>query len=166
MTVSPIEAGAIRGWPVVLALCLAIAGAARAQQPNNLPDNPPPRHADGPPRSLALDPLVPAEVLRRAQAAQTQPAVPQDEAPKDADALSVAPSVRGTGGDLLPAPVRAAGLADSDVAATGILTAEAGGLPATLWQGTSMDTALAAIAALPVQARSPTIQSLLRRLLA
>lgn len=127
-----------------LGLMLAAPGAVWAQQ------------ADGPPQPLQLTPLVPEAALQQAVAAQEADGEGTDEAEADAGAA---------GGDLLPSTVRAAGLEAADIAGIGILTAEAGGLPATLWQGTDMETALAALAALPVQARSPTVQALTRRLL-
>ncbi len=151
MTVSRPEA-ALGRWCLAAALLLAAPSPSWGQQPL----------ADGPPRSLALEPLVPADALRAAleEQADAQPDAVQDDLSAEASATSDLLT------DLLPLPVDQTGLQQTNIAASGIITAESGGLPADMWQGTDMATAMAALQGLPTTAQSPTLQSLTRRLLA
>jgi hypothetical protein len=118
------------------------------------------RPAYGPPRSLALQPLIDPQAQARADTRDSAP--PPDDA---ASGAAVQGGNEAMGDSLIPTPIQAAELSDWDVASAGVLTAEAGGLAADLWVATRLDEALQALAAMPVDAPSPTLQSLIRRLL-
>lgn len=116
------------------------------------------RTADGPPRSLELSPLVSKDITEKFGEVRRDKLPESLKNNDEDDSVITEPS-------LLPEDVLVAELSDWDIAASGLLSEGQGGLPADLWGDASVLDAMEALDSLPVAASSPTMQSLMERLL-
>lgn len=146
-------------YPAVLALALALAGAAWAQGTSRpMPLTPPQRPAASQSAPVQAAPLESQPLPPPAGAAAT----PAPAAPTETPAVSTETA---RPGEASVAPVSSGQLPEIDIESLGMLSEANGGFGVNLWLETRRDIVETLLPRLPASLAAPSLQSLERRLL-